>query len=457
MRTPLLATVALVLASTAARADDTHYQDYVLGGRGSGIGGAYAAIADDPSGIFYNPAGLVDSHKTTVDVETSLYGLELNFRRNNPPNLSELRQFSPADLEVIPSDAGAVYGFGTRSPQGAPLALGFDVAVPSYHSSSVHQTTGSATGDFASFQRTVLDRTLQAAIGGAYRLNPLWSFGLSAVSLIRTYTQAEEITFRSTDSFRNTTANVSFENVSLRAVAGAKLTWGTWLFGAALGTPTVKIQERGSVDLVEAYRGPNSGLDTKGGLVELSPGTSVGSETVEPLFLRAGVAHYKPRAWTVSAQATFHLPTTYERFVVNAPDDASAQLAARDLQIPSHVSRSAILDVNLGYDMLVYEHYSFAFGAFTDFSSAPALTTLPGSDQLAPGSSRLTNVNLYGVTVAGGFIGPNSLTRFGLTVSYGQGEDVVASQLVPDRNLVYERVLVGEVFGYAFISSTFRY
>ena len=57
-----------LVAPRAVQADDTHYQDYPLGGRAVGLGGAFVALGDDPSGIMYNPAGIVDATKTSVQI-----------------------------------------------------------------------------------------------------------------------------------------------------------------------------------------------------------------------------------------------------------------------------------------------------------------------------------------------------------------------------------------------------
>ena len=45
--------------STITFADEFHYNNILIGDRASGMGGAYTAISDDASGMFYNPAGIV--------------------------------------------------------------------------------------------------------------------------------------------------------------------------------------------------------------------------------------------------------------------------------------------------------------------------------------------------------------------------------------------------------------
>jgi len=47
--------------SPCSQADPYHYNNMLIGERATGLGGAYTAIADDPSGLYYNPAGIVYS------------------------------------------------------------------------------------------------------------------------------------------------------------------------------------------------------------------------------------------------------------------------------------------------------------------------------------------------------------------------------------------------------------
>lgn len=58
----LLLTASMLLLNGTwlpAQADDYHYNNLLVGDRAAGLGGAYTAIADDPSGLYYNPAGVV--------------------------------------------------------------------------------------------------------------------------------------------------------------------------------------------------------------------------------------------------------------------------------------------------------------------------------------------------------------------------------------------------------------
>lgn len=54
----VLAILGGALGATVARADQFHYANVLVGTRAVGMGGAFGGVADDASGMYYNPAGL---------------------------------------------------------------------------------------------------------------------------------------------------------------------------------------------------------------------------------------------------------------------------------------------------------------------------------------------------------------------------------------------------------------
>ncbi|HKJ89484.1 MAG TPA: hypothetical protein VKA48_13405, partial [Gammaproteobacteria bacterium] len=67
--------LGLCLAALAApaSADQYHYRDMLLGERAIGMGGAYTAVSDDPSGLFYNPAGVVYRQETNLSASVNAF------------------------------------------------------------------------------------------------------------------------------------------------------------------------------------------------------------------------------------------------------------------------------------------------------------------------------------------------------------------------------------------------
>src|SRR4051812_22116956 len=56
-----------------AVADDFHYRSVLVGERGASLGGAFLAISDDPSGVFYNPAGIVFGFENYISGSANTY------------------------------------------------------------------------------------------------------------------------------------------------------------------------------------------------------------------------------------------------------------------------------------------------------------------------------------------------------------------------------------------------
>ena len=52
---------------------DYNYINDLIGDRATGLGGAYCAISDDPSGAYYNPAGLVFTYENQISLSVNSY------------------------------------------------------------------------------------------------------------------------------------------------------------------------------------------------------------------------------------------------------------------------------------------------------------------------------------------------------------------------------------------------
>ena len=72
----------------------------------------------------------------------------------------------------------------------------------------------------------------------------------------------------------------------------------------------------------------------------------------------------------------------------------------------------------------------------------------------APGSSRMPNLNLYGGTFTLGMLGNHSISRLGVSVAYGGGEDAVPDDQLGLQSTAYQRALVHQLFLYVFLAST---
>jgi thiamine-phosphate diphosphorylase len=439
--------LALLLFAMPGRADDTRYQDYPVGSRASALGGAFTALSDDPSGLYYNPAGICDARKLNVNVSASLYGVERQSRGSITIDRGTFSFAALNDLNVIPGEAGLLKGVGELDERGTPFAYGFDVTVPQYRSYGVDSTQ-----PFQVHNR-VIDRTFNAAAGGAMRVSDKVNVGVALHYVLRFYETSEDalsVTGTSEPTVGAYHASASFQNGNLVALLGVKYRYSDqWTLGASLGLPGIPLNSSGQVSVQDVVSDPTAppGSRSQATVININ---NVNSRTLVPTTVRLGAAWIMPHRWTLTGQITGHLGTTYNRFSV----DESIE---RRLRVQGHIVRNPVIDLNLGGEYLLSPEYSMAAGLFTSSSSAPRFQLNPDGTLLA-GSSRQPNVSLYGGTATLGLIGQHAISRLGVSVAYGTGSDAVPND--PTGIIDPTGFRSGEVkqlFLYIFLASTFRY
>jgi len=133
----ILAALGLLLSSKAFAGNvDT----YGIGAKATSLGGAYAAWADDPFALYYNPAGLAQINKpeVTLGFENIKPFITINSLSVEPlgvyPALSQSGAISPGGTSfgsfTDNSATNTVPNFGIALPVNKKLTLGFGVYVP---------------------------------------------------------------------------------------------------------------------------------------------------------------------------------------------------------------------------------------------------------------------------------------------------------------------------------------
>lgn len=115
--------VLFVISSSALLADQFHYNNILIGNRASGLAGSYVAVSDDPSGLFYNPSGVVYSSSTNVTANMNAY----NFTRTK--YINALKTANGKSVDWIRTSTALVPSFfGITQPLG-PGTVGFSYAI----------------------------------------------------------------------------------------------------------------------------------------------------------------------------------------------------------------------------------------------------------------------------------------------------------------------------------------
>lgn len=444
-------------APAGALGDDTHYHDYALGGRAVGLGGAFGAIASDPSGLFYNPAGIVNVNRNSIQISTNLYGLEISesflsaFER-----ISDLNTVA-TELNVIPTTASFV-SVVEEDRKGRPItAYGFGSFVPSYRSFNSSASPQLAPEDQIlgcrrlGYSRNLVDRTF--LFGGAmgHRMSDIWRFGVSGFLAYRTLTDRESTSCSSdTDqgaAFANAQSNLRLAVAAFIISLGLQADLGNgFTVGLNASTPSIRAWDFADVSLQQTTADPITGESTF--LFEEERGLE--ANTKWGPSIRLSGAWVLPRKLTLSADVVFHLPTNYRLFELTDQKVLNALTTVRD------VERRFVANFNAGVEWLIIDPFSVSLGAFTNFSSAP-----PIEETTTFSSDRLPNLNTFGGALVLGFFGGSfTLTRVGLTMSYGEGTDVVpdvAGLRAVGGRPEFTRADVSQLFLFFFASSTFRY
>ncbi len=440
-----------------ARADDAHYQDFLVGARAIGLGGAFAAIANDPSGLYYNPAGIVDASRTNLQLSTSLYGFE---RGSIPeglitpvPGVDELRlEFT--DLIIIPASAGFVKAFGDHDEIGRPnQAYGLSIVVPSYRS-FIAGSDADPQGVQNLYQRRVTDRELWTGLGASKRISPRLRLGVSGYYILRSVSDREDLLTSEQGAEQNrfqvVTNDITFINGAFVLTVGALYdVTNNFALGFSLRPPSLPVHSQARMSFIRATAGatPDSSPSLENFAID---GKS--KQALAPT-VRLGASYARAYKYTFSADATYHAPVSYDLMRPKAKDRAAFESFSGRLPFSPHVRREQVLNVGAGAEFLIVREVSLAGGVFTDFSSSPKIAAVPTHDQPP-------DVDLIGMSMSVGYFGAHTLSRLGVMYSFGTGHDVI-----PESDLdrltsgaqTFRRVEYFQSFFYVFLSSTFRY
>ena len=454
----------LAAAPLTAQAGDYNQQDFPVGNRAMVFGGAFTALGNDPSGVFYNPAGLIDSSRANVSISASLYGFDL----------LEVEASGEADstFRIVPGAVGAVLTSDwAKETKRAPLAVGFTVLSPiagerlSVSADESRRQRGlSVEQERNKTVRNVSDEHLWIGAGAGMALSDRLSVGASAFILHRTMSLTEQITWINTldDEVRRASAPADYESEtrfydavarldtsdqSFIGIVGAKLRLDRMYLGLNVRLPGVPLRSRAS-----ARHSEFASTDARAPTARETSADSddardaVRSETHLPGGGRLGWAWIEPGAFTVSCDLSVDLPSRQRRLFF---DDPALQAL---FHMPSHVDRRLIANGACGFELLVRDGLSVAVGAFTDRSAvANGLRAQHGDASEFEG--QLEDVDLYGGTFSLGLFGEHSLTRVGVTANLGNGR-MSSFSFWDDTWRVHE---VRRSSAYVFVASTFRY
>lgn len=431
---------------TAARsyADEFHYNNILVGERPAGLGGAYTAISDDPSGLYYNPAGTVYSMGSNISGSANAYYLTTKHYDNVLGG-----GWDRKSTALLPNFFGIVQ----------PLAvgrIGFSYAVTDSIIEDQDQT-------FSNLPSNV-DKDITTYVINFNNENNVYNFGPSyAIELSRGisvgatlyfhYRKAEQalnqfITF---DNGVGTQGSVFYSDFEWQNVYRERTEWGMrpivgimwspedakYSVGLAVSQTYVFDSDTDIQFTCKGYDwdrnsdGTND-EDTCGG----DPATddvlrfdfSSDKERDYPLVTTLGVAFFPTNAFLISGDISYYTGT----------DEIKDENNGLTLQ----GERRSLLNASIGAEYYLSEKVAFRLGAFTNLANTPDIERgKTGQDE---------QVDLLGGSLSLSYFTKGSSITIGTSYGYGKGEAQIigGSQKIQDMTMSTLMVFVGAGYSY---------
>lgn len=175
----LILSLFFVFFKSVCFADDYHYKDVIVGERASGLGGAFIAMSDDPSGLWYNPAGIIFSFENYFSLSANAYNETSEVYKNVFKN----ENYTYKSKGLIPNFFGFTQSF-------RDYKWGFAVVVPKSdlldqddEVQDISTTAGKAKSLLRKFFRQ--NNVTSLGFGGAAKIKEGFTVGLSLFGLFR--------------------------------------------------------------------------------------------------------------------------------------------------------------------------------------------------------------------------------------------------------------------------------
>ncbi|MBU0728979.1 MAG: outer membrane protein transport protein [Proteobacteria bacterium] len=170
----LVCLLTFPLISGTGFADEDHYNNLLIGDRATGLGGAYTAISDDPSGLYYNPAGIV--YATTRNLTASVNAFNQQYKTYKNA-LAGGGDFKRKSSTLLPNFLGVVQPLGKGM-------IGFSIAVPDSINEDQDQTfsnlpSSNGTITAYNFNLNHSDSTIEFGPSYAMEINKSLSVGMT--------------------------------------------------------------------------------------------------------------------------------------------------------------------------------------------------------------------------------------------------------------------------------------
>ncbi len=409
----ILSIITITLIPRMIHADEYHYINSLIGERSAGMGGAYVAVSDDPSGCYYNPAGIVLTTQRRLSVSVNAYHISTKtYEDVLPKTAGGSENWELESSRLLPNFFGIVHELG-------PGRIGFSYAVTDSilrDQEQVYYNIRSAIpGVYISRYVINIDD-----VDNTYNFGPSYALKLSDDLSIGTTLY---IHHRDGKIIRNHLINLSngefdWENYYL--------SWTEWGLKPIIGimwSPLEKI----SIGLTTSrtfllssekrtqttLRGPSS-LGYGPNDVYFSVDESEKKRRF-PYQTTLGIAYFPNPSFLIAGDISYHSKVSGREDVVN---------------------------IAFGTEYYTSPSFALRAGIFTDMANTPELSS-SNTDQPE-------HIDIYGMSLSGTYFTRTSSLTIGAIYSYGKGEAQVIPQRTDIQDTVINSITVFIAAGYSY-------
>ncbi len=377
--------LAALMAAGTAIADDYHYNNIIIGDRATGMGGAYTAVSDDPSGMYYNPAGIVYSGKRNLSASVNAYHATTTTYKDVFGAGSWTRHSSA----LLPNF------FGVTEPLGKGT-IGFSYAV----TDAIQENQDQVVTGSGAFNKLVLnvnnqDNTYKVGPSYAQAINDHLSLGVTLYLHIRNSEQIvnQQFTLNNGDYWQN--GYLQTDEWGVEPILG--LMW------TPLDKLSIGVSVRQTTVLSESVKFQNNCLSTS---ASATCATAFNTSPVNgstkrdyPLTVSLGVAYFPTDRLLYSADFVY-----YEQ--ANGVDSSHLDSYVR--------TKVATWNARVGFEYYYSSDWALRGGLYTNNANSPTL--------VSGGVNQPDNVNYYGLSLSLSRFTRNSSITGGFSYSTGNGK-----------------------------------
>ena len=403
--------VLLVTVCGCLRADIYHYKDILIGERASGLGGAFVAVSDDPSGIYHNPAGIIFGLENYLSVTANAY----NHSQQRYHNLYPGQDYTYLSSALVPVLFGFTQSFRKKK-------FGFAIIVPNADLIDQNDTVSKEaddTGPARKFTRKFFRQDTTYLIGPAYavELRDNLSVGVSLFGFMH-----------SVKVIDNTLVLYAPDGTGKYFVYqanGSRLAYGVLPKLGIQFMPAAKVSLGITVSRPFNTGGSGRAQITQTKITESEPGVPTGvfnndMETMDgnsfyedpmPLSISLGSAYFASRRFMVTGQIDYHAAVSYREYPV-----------------------VGTLNWSFGTEYYLSESVAVRGGVFSNNARTLPIT--------ATDKDKPPHVNMLGLSLGSGLYRSGTSLTFSVTYLTGEGQGQAFSDTAVIHNVTQSSIAV---------------